>query len=378
MKFHEFKRKGENFVKELVEDLEKRGLPARGWPSDHLCYRVATKDEYACLKEELSKHGELLTEAMVNGRPISTFRLAHPFQFDDKTVPLLELPAPKDGVVYPSGFEHAEFVIDKSFSQFAQQFPNAGFEPVVDKVINSELCLRFDGKQAKFHHLSLERVIEIEESKITDIIFDFDGTLIQSREHIYKINRIVFSEVLGREVSLEESHRNFHPEFSKLFQSFGLICPVKQRQAISRWGIVSGEFSYRLFDGILELLDSLHYLGFRLHLWTARDEYSARKIMQVHGLEKFFVSFSFATEEDSKPHPKSLKFDWVSAGKNKVIMIGDTSSDIKGAQNIGAIRGVALWDQNVKKDCLMEAGGELFFNQVSDFGNYMKLSASKK
>lgn len=370
--FESFKTTGQEFLRQLIRELIEHGLPAQSFESDHLCFRVGSSEVYEFYKEALSHHGELLTESQVNGRAISTFRLHSPFKTDTHKVPLVELPAPKAGSPYSTGFEHAEFVIRECFDTFRSKFPHLRFSSGGNKTLNPELCLKLtNGRQAKFHHLPLDRVIELEEAEIRDIIFDFDGTLVNSREHIHEINRIVFSTALGREVLLEESVEKFHSEFSKLFEAFGLTCPIKRSETISSWGVVSEKFSYRLFEGALEALQVLRDHGFRLHLWTARDEYSARKILREHDLEGFFETLSFANEADSKPHVNSLRFDWKGTGKNQVLVIGDSPADILGAKNIAAIRGAALWDPYVKKGSLTEAGAELFFHAIADFSRWM-------
>ncbi len=368
--FKLFQTEGENFLTGLVHELEELGIPARFLFSDHLCFRVSSLQEYAFYKDQLLPHAELLTEAMVNGRPICTFKLDEPFQTDSHTVKLLELPAPKPGTLYDCGFEHAEFVISESFETFAARFPQLHFKHPGKKTLNLELCLELVGKQAKFHHHSLEQVIEIEEANIRHIIFDFDGTLIKSREAIYEINRRVFSKILNREVSPQEAIEKFHPEFSKLFEAFGVSCPIRKAEANLEWSLTSDQLSYELFDGVRELLLDLKERGFTLHLWTARDERSARKILQDHRLEDFFLTLSFATEVKSKPHSSSLRFDWKSACNHQILVIGDSPSDMIGSKNIQALAGAALWDPHAKPDALIAAGADLFFHHVEDIRSY--------
>ncbi|MFZ4405040.1 MAG: VOC family protein [Pseudobdellovibrionaceae bacterium] len=376
--FNKFKAAAEEFMMALTGKLVEAGIPALSLESDHLCFRVGTTEEYDFYKAAFFNHGKLLTEAMVNGRAISTFRLTSAFKTISHEIPLLELPAPKSGTSYSTGFEHAEFLIDSCFATFRSKYPHLNFVEGGNHMLNPELCLKLgQGIQAKFHHLSLDRVIELEEAEIKDIIFDFDGTLIKSRENIYEINRIVFSNILGREVSLQESIEKFYPEFSKLFDAFALNCPVKQGHAIASWGSVSSQFSYELFDGVLETLNGLKNHGFRLHLWTARDEYSARIVLKEHGIENFFTTLSFATNIDSKPHVNSLRFDWKVVSKNQVIVIGDSPSDIIGAKNIAAIGGAALWDTHSKKTALVETGAELFFYKVTDFKDWIVKSVKE-
>lgn len=370
--YNSFKVAGQMFMTTLVEKLIDAGVPANSLDCDHLCFRVSSLDEYDFYKKNLSDHGQLLTEALVNGRPISTFRLHQAFQTSYHTIALLELPAPKPKVFYPIGFEHAEFVIKQCFNTFSSRFPNLKFKKSGHKNLNPELSLKLGQNiQAKFHHLSLDRVIEIEEAEIKDIIFDFDGTLIKSRENIYAINQIVFSKALNREVSLQESIDKFHPEFSKLFEAFAVTCPLRRSDAIASWGEVASQFSYDLFDDVLGVLTELKKNGFRLHLWTARDEYSARKILKEHRIEDIFTTLSFATDIDSKPHANSLNFDWKNAQKNQVIVIGDSPSDIIGAKNINAIAAAALWDVHASENSLVAAGAEVVFFKVTDFKDWV-------
>ncbi|MBC7419549.1 MAG: VOC family protein [Bdellovibrio sp.] len=369
--FKSFKAFGEKFLQQLTTELIDLKIPAHALECDHLCYRVVSFEEYGFYKKALILHGKLLTEAVVNGRPICTFLLTEPFQTETHIVKLIELPAPKTGANYASGFEHAEFILKESFDQFTAKFPNLTFSLAGNQTINPELCLKLNEKQVKFHYQSLKRVIEIEQAKITDIIFDFDGTLVKSRENIYEVNRIVFSEALDREVTIQEAIEKFHPEFPKLFEAFDITCPIKKSKAISSWGTVSARFSYELFAGVQDLLAELRSQGFRFHLWTARDEFSARKILKSHQIEHLFSSLSFATDTISKPCANSLNFNWQSIGQNQVLVVGDSATDIVGAKNIQAIAGAVFWDTHSKYKSLVAAGAELFFYKPSDLKNWL-------
>jgi hypothetical protein len=369
--FAQFKIDGKNFLNSLVQELAAKKISVYSMSCDHLCFRVATSADYEFYKSALLNSGQLLTEALVNGRPICTFSLYEPFATDHHIVRLVELPYPKIGTDHETGFEHAEFILNQCFDSFSAQFPDLDFTISGNSILNPELSLKLGKKQAKFHHQPLDRVIEIENAELTDIIFDFDGTIIQSRENIYEINRLVFSQATDREISLEESIDKFHTEFSKLFEAFEVTCQKRKQHAIESWGVVSSQFSYQLFENILETLHRLQNKNVRLHLWTARDEISARKILIEHGIEQVFTTLSFANEIDSKPHSRSLRFDWKNAEKNKVIVIGDSPSDVNGAKNIGAISASALWDPYATKNPLIAAGTDLFFHKVKELDEWL-------
>jgi len=59
---------------------------------DHICYRCATLEEYSRVCQALLGQGhQLLTEAPVGGRPISTFELSCPIVAAGFTVRCLEV-----------------------------------------------------------------------------------------------------------------------------------------------------------------------------------------------------------------------------------------------------------------------------------------------
>ncbi|MEM9259075.1 MAG: VOC family protein [Bacteroidota bacterium] len=157
-----------NFLRQLFRDLEPTSGAFDHLFLDHLCYRVESVSRYENLRDELLKDGnELLVESPINGRRISTFRLRAPFQFGERSIDLLELPEPKVGSPYSEGYEHVEFVTDRSLDAFAtwllkeigvptEQLDLSG----INKEHNPDLRLRFtSGSSVKFHEQALDQVI---------------------------------------------------------------------------------------------------------------------------------------------------------------------------------------------------------------------------
>ena len=361
---------GETFANTLSNELESLGLRL-GIP-DHLCFRVATLAEYQSLKAMLLARATLLTEAEVNGRPICTFRLPNEgFQTRKGPVEILELPAPKPGVAYPTGFEHAEYVISETFEEFQRTYPHLGFAAKTPQPLNSELVLETRVGNVKFHHSSLERVIEIEEAPLTDLVFDFDGTLIDSRREIYRINAEIFTELCERPVTLAESEERFASEFAKLFVNFDVSCEHKKLHGVKMWSELALSARFDFFPGTIELLHSLKEMGFRLHIWTARDSTSTARILKRNGLDPLFDTISCSSGIEAKPSVAGVSLDWRNARPHSLLMIGDSPTDIHGARNIGAIAAAALWDLHACERQLTREGAELFFRKPEELVNWL-------
>ena len=134
---------------------------------DHICYRTESVAEYESLRDELAIDNELLVESIIGGRRIATFRLAEPLVYQHRSIPLLELPEPKPGRFYGSGWEHVEFVTDRPLAAFAEHIPTLLAPSATDfdrggmtKARNADFRVKLgDGMSVKFHEWSLERVI---------------------------------------------------------------------------------------------------------------------------------------------------------------------------------------------------------------------------
>jgi len=164
LNFIEFEQQATKFLVHLRKEMDEAKVSlASHWNIDHICYRVETLDQYLKMKVKFADFGELLIESEVNGRPISTFKLNSPIYFEDRSIDLVELPAPKQGKKVQRGFEHIEVVVDIPFADIQSLYPKCTFNTAgLKKFFNKELELCFENNAIKFHHQSLESVINLE------------------------------------------------------------------------------------------------------------------------------------------------------------------------------------------------------------------------
>lgn len=136
------------------------------WSFDHICYRVETEQRYTELKEIISTFAQCLAETSVNGRLISTFKLERPLILGERFVDIIELPSPKTKSSYVEGFEHIEVTCDLTFAELESLYSKANFKKSgLQKAFNAELAIELDGCAVKFHHQSLESVVNLEENQ---------------------------------------------------------------------------------------------------------------------------------------------------------------------------------------------------------------------
>lgn len=152
------------FLKDLFSSFDEKliNLPSY-WDLDHICYRVQTLERYDQLKKSFLQFSHLLAATVVNGREISTFKLKQPLYFRDWRIDLVELPAPKDSSPMPEGFEHIEIVCDEPFEDIEKRMSSIKIDrSSLQKEFNAELKVKLKNGVVKFHHISLESVIRLE------------------------------------------------------------------------------------------------------------------------------------------------------------------------------------------------------------------------
>lgn len=129
----------------------------------------------------------------------------------------------------------------------------------------------------------------------------------------------------------------------------------------------------RLYPGIEKMLAHLHKQGIKLFVWTARDSSSTRRILESFNLFTFFKDMSCGNDAPSKPNtfgPKLMLGEDIS--KN-LCMIGDSPQDMLGAKAINAHAIGALWchgDERVAR-VLKDNGADICFYNVDECYKYL-------
>jgi len=114
-----------------------------------------------------------------------------------------------------------------------------------------------------------------------------------------------------------------------------------------------------LYDGIREVLRSLHGKGWRLGVATGKSDRGLTGCLVNHGVLDLFVTLQTADRHPSKPDPAMLLAAMREAGTQPAdtVMIGDTVFDIAMARAAGCRAIGVAWGYHAPEE-LLEAGAE--------------------
>lgn len=195
-------------------------------------------------------------------------------------------------------------------------------------------------------------------------IFDCDGTLVDSGATIYaalaetfRQNSIEIPEprvarkVIG--LSLVEAMADLLPERAPE-EHVELAEGYKRNFMALRQ---AGRVEEPLFDGVIELLDSLEHDGWLLAVATGKSDRGLRHCLEQHGIHARFVSLQTADRHPSKPHPSMVlqAIAEAAAAPETSFVVGDTSYDMAMAAAAGAAPIGAGWGYHEARE-LIDAG----------------------
>lgn len=170
----DYRTQAHHFLKELELQLIEVGIlnEILQQDVDHLCFRTETENDYRRTCMDFSKFSTLLIETIVNGRPISTFKLKEPISWKGQIIDIVEVPAPKLGRKVRRGFEHIEALISESFETFTARHSSLKFDfRGAKKTMNPEIELMTRVGGVKFHHMPLEAIVRVEKkNRVMEVI----------------------------------------------------------------------------------------------------------------------------------------------------------------------------------------------------------------
>lgn len=197
-------------------------------------------------------------------------------------------------------------------------------------------------------------------------VFDCDGTLVDGQGAVCAAMAQAFADVgcavppsheIRRMVGLSlpaAMHRLAPGEDPEIHAS--LVQAYRTAFFMAR---EQGLVAEPLYEGIGELLASLHGTGWRLGVATGKSDRGLAGCLTAHGLFDLFVTLQTADRHPSKPDPSMLlaAMRETGAGPSDTVMIGDTAFDMAMARAAGCRALGVAWGYHAPEE-LLEAGAE--------------------
>ncbi len=205
------------------------------------------------------------------------------------------------------------------------------------------------------------------------IIFDFDGTLGDTRQNIVTTMQMTIEELHLPNRSEEECAATIGLPLAGCFRT---LFPDIQEELITRCAETYRRvFNENLknirpeaFPGVVETLAILHQKGFTLTIASSRSHISLMELtrnMDIAGYISYILGADDVEEAKPKPEPVLKTLAEMNFDAGESLVVGDMAVDIQMGANAGVKTCGVTWG-NGSKDELEEAGATFIIDRIED------------
>lgn len=198
-------------------------------------------------------------------------------------------------------------------------------------------------------------------------IFDFDGTLIDAYDSIYKTICFICEKLNHEKFDFEKVKRAVGGGDLKLISTLFNEKDVKIAHSLYRENYLNFlKNNVKVIDGVYEFLDELKNKNIKIAGATNRARFSLVQLLKETKIEKYFDLVLCAEDvKNPKPDPEMILkiIEKFKVSKKEVFFVGDMDIDYKTGKNAGIDTYIVLTGSSKRVDFL-EYENPLIFDNI--------------
>ncbi|WP_298832054.1 pyrophosphatase PpaX [uncultured Planococcus sp.] len=182
--------------------------------------------------------------------------------------------------------------------------------------------------------------------QINTLLFDFDGTLLDTNELIIQTFLTVLDEHYPGRFGREDALHFIGPS---LEQTFMAIDPDRVEELTVQYRSLNRMMHDELveeYDGVAETLRLLKARGLKMAIVSTKRSETIRHGLALMGVSDVFdvlVGLDHVSNPKPDPEPLHLALEQLGASHDEALMIGNNSHDIEGGKNAGVRTAGVAW-----------------------------------
>ena len=179
------------------------------------------------------------------------------------------------------------------------------------------------------------------------VIFDFDGTLIDTNELVLNSWQAVYEHYRGVPGDPDVIYATFgEPLWTSMEALFPEVDTEEAIRIYRKYQMESWEKEIRIFPGLRELVEAIRASGRSASIVTSRMRATTLQYLDVFGIRGMFdviITADDTTIHKPNPEPVLIALKRLGADAADAIMLGDTRFDIGCANNAGVESVLVTW-----------------------------------
>lgn len=183
-------------------------------------------------------------------------------------------------------------------------------------------------------------------SRINTVLFDLDGTLIDTNELIISSFLHTLEQYYPSQFKREDVLPYMGPS---LKETFGNLDPNRVEEMIQTYrnfNISNHDLLVTEFEGVYETVKTLKEKGYKLAIVTTKMLNVAEMGLKLTKLDQYFdviVAIDHVQKLKPDPEPLLMALEQLGTSPNEAIMVGDNYHDILGGKNAGTKTAAVAW-----------------------------------
>ncbi|WP_019153701.1 pyrophosphatase PpaX [Robertmurraya massiliosenegalensis] len=205
-------------------------------------------------------------------------------------------------------------------------------------------------------------------SNITTLLFDLDGTLIDTNELIIQSFLHTLEQYYPGDYKREDVLPFMGPTLTETFASMNEEKVEEMTDVYRTFNLANHDALVTEFEGVKETVATLKEKGFKLGIVTTKRLAVVKKGLALTKLDSYFdviVAIDHVTKPKPDPEPVLKALEQLDSKPEEAIMVGDNFHDIVGGKNAGTKTAGVAWSLK-GKDFLEQYNPDYMLENMRD------------
>lgn len=215
---------------------------------------------------------------------------------------------------------------------------------------------------------------------ITTLLFDLDGTLINTNELIVESFLHTLNHYYPEQYKREDVYPFMGPALIDTFEQIDKERAMEMVAHYREFNLKQHDLLVTEFQGVYETIRILHENNYKMAIVSTKIHDTVIQGLKLTHLDPFFdVIIGLDDVENAKPHPEPLEKALAALGSKpeEAIMVGDNYHDIEGGQNAGTMTAGVAWSLK-GRDFLNEYNPDFMLESMADLLEILNVGAENK
>jgi pyrophosphatase PpaX len=206
------------------------------------------------------------------------------------------------------------------------------------------------------------------DTSINTVLFDLDGTLIDTNELIISSFLHTLEKYYPGQYKRENVIPFMGPTLEETFEGINKELAQEMIKTYREFNISNHDLFVKEFDGVYETVRVLKENGFKLGIVTTKRLDVALKGIKLTKLDEIFevvVALEHVKKPKPDPEPILLALEQLQSVPEEALMVGDNHHDILGGKNAGTKTAGVAWSLK-GKDYLKQFEPDYMLENMTD------------